>query len=84
MSRIPGFRGEYRVVLGNDAVFTCSVCSGQAFAHRAIKLNTTGATFLGFDWANADSDGLACLQCGRLYEFAHGFIRVQDLDRRRE
>jgi len=80
MSGLPGFRGEYRVVLGNDSWLSCPVCGGQTFAHRAIKLNTTGATFLGMDWANADSDGVACLQCGRIQEFVQGFIRVQKLD----
>jgi hypothetical protein len=77
MGDLPGFRGEYHVVLGNDALLSCPVCEGKVFAHRLIKLNTTGATLFGFDWANADSDGLACVQCGRLQEFVHGFIRVQ-------
>lgn len=79
MARLLGFRGEYEVVLGNDALLSCPVCAGQTFAHRSIKLNTTGATFLGFDWANADSDGVACLRCGRIQEFVSGFIRVRDV-----
>lgn len=53
------------------------MCRGQVFAHRLIKLNTTGASFFGVDWANADSDGLACVRCGRLQEFVHGYIRVR-------
>jgi hypothetical protein len=80
-SPIPGFQGEYRVWLGNGQVLTCWVCSGQVFTHRLIKLNTTGASFMGLDWANADSDGLACVRCGRIDEFVQGTVRLEPLRR---
>jgi hypothetical protein len=77
MKEIYGFDGRYAVTLANGASLSCLVCSGTEFAKRTIKLNTTGMTLFGLDWANVAAQGLACLECGHLMEFADGTVRFQ-------
>ena len=72
---ISGFKGRYHILLVDGTRLTCPLCQGQLFGHRLIKLNTTGATFFDMDWANLNSEGVVCHRCGRIDEFAHGFIR---------
>jgi hypothetical protein len=77
MKEIFGFDGRYTVTLVSGGTFSCLVCSGTEFAKRTIKLNTTGMTLFGFDWANVAAQGLACLECGHLVEFAKGTVTLQ-------
>ena len=73
-----GFRGTYCARLRTGEPLGCLVCGSARFAQRAIKLNTTGASLFGLDWANADSLGLACTTCGYLHEFAHGYVALEE------
>ena len=77
MEQIFGFDGRYTVTLANGASLGCLVCSGSEFAKRTIKLNTGGMTFFGLDWANVTSQGLACLECGHLMEFARDTVTLR-------
>lgn len=55
----------------------CQVCGGLQFAHREIKMTTTGMTFLDLDWLNASAAGAICLRCGFVHTFmggAHQFV----------
>lgn len=47
----------------------CPVCGGKKFWHRTTLLNTRGATFFGFDWANAKADNYVCEQCSYMFWF---------------
>lgn len=56
--------------------FACTVCQGNLFYDRQIKLNTTGAEFLGMGWANESADGLVCGECGYLHTFVSGSVEL--------
>jgi predicted nucleic-acid-binding Zn-ribbon protein len=63
-----------------QSAFRCLVCGGRRFYDRAIKLNTTGAEFLGFAWANQSSIGLWCSNCGYLHEFVGDRVAIWNAD----
>ncbi|MBI3125207.1 MAG: DNA-binding protein [Ignavibacteriales bacterium] len=51
----------------NDKVVLCTNCGGDHFYLLPnILLNTPGATFLGFDWANKTASTLICDNCSRM------------------
>lgn len=54
--------------------FTCHVCQGYLFIEREIKINTTGAEFFGFGWANESATGLMCTRCAYLHVFMQGAV----------
>ncbi|KAB3532104.1 hypothetical protein [Alkaliphilus serpentinus] len=54
-------------VLGN--LLKCQVCGHDQFWHRETLMNTAGASFLGFDWANKAADNYVCDQCGYVHWF---------------
>jgi len=56
--------------------FSCTVCQGRLFADREVKLNTSGAEFFGFGWANQSAKGLVCLRCGYVHLFMPGMVRT--------
>ena len=58
------------VVLPGGQVLACLVCGGREFERREIKLNTSGMSFLGLDWANRSADGAICRRCGYVHSFA--------------
>ncbi|BAK43616.1 zinc ribbon domain-containing protein [Eggerthella sp. YY7918] len=71
-----GFKDEFnRGLTGDDRyemagiIVTCSHCGGEEFDERSVQLNTTGATFLGLDWANRNATVLVCKNCGHLEWF---------------
>ncbi|GAA2829028.1 hypothetical protein [Crossiella cryophila] len=47
----------------------CLICGDREFRSREVKLNTTGAEFLGLAWANRSALALVCDSCG----YAHLF-----------
>lgn len=47
----------------------CPVCGGEEFHHRQTLLNTSAATFFGFDWANANADNYICKHCFYMFWF---------------
>lgn len=63
-----------QVYVGQQQV-TCPFCRHDRFFQRDIKLNTTGMSFLGFDWLNQDANGLICAQCGHIEMFLNPDIR---------
>ena len=60
------------VRLRTGAALSCVVCGGQRFARREVKLNTSGMSFMGLDWANRSGDGAVCRACGYVHTFLDG------------
>lgn len=56
--------------------FSCTVCRGNLFVNREVKLNTSGAEFFNLGWANESAIGLVCQQCGYLHTFISGAIEL--------
>lgn len=54
-------------ISGNKLV--CPVCRHEKFWHRTTLMNTRGASFFGFDWANKEADNYVCGQCGYVMWF---------------
>ncbi|WP_026478920.1 hypothetical protein [Alkaliphilus transvaalensis] len=52
---------------GNELI--CPVCKHDEFWTRETLMNTAGATFLGFDWANKAATNYVCDECGYVYWF---------------
>ena len=50
--------------------FQCLVCAGTEFTYREIKLNTSGMSLMGLDWANKSGTGVVCDGCGFVHTFA--------------
>lgn len=57
---------EYEV---NGYKITCLVCGNNRFWFRKTLMNTRGATFLGFDWANREAGNYVCGRCGYVMWF---------------
>jgi predicted nucleic-acid-binding Zn-ribbon protein len=49
--------------------FHCTACGNDRFQRRTALLNTSWATFLGFDWANRQADCAVCSRCGYIHWF---------------
>jgi hypothetical protein len=49
---------------------TCVVCGSSRFCERNYLLNTRGATFFNFDWANSEATNYVCSKCGYVFWFA--------------
>ncbi|RQD71009.1 MAG: hypothetical protein D5S00_02790 [Tindallia sp. MSAO_Bac2] len=54
-------------IRGNQLI--CPVCEREEFWERETLMNTAGATFLGFDWANKPAQNYVCDYCGYVYWF---------------
>ncbi|MCP5106666.1 MAG: hypothetical protein GY950_25000 [bacterium] len=48
----------------------CQVCGHDQFWFRTTLMNTKGASFFGFDWANKEAENYVCNHCG----YVHWFI----------
>lgn len=55
--------------LPDGSVVKCPICSKTEFWHRRTLLNTAGASFLGFDWANREAFNLICGHCSHMLWF---------------
>jgi predicted nucleic-acid-binding Zn-ribbon protein len=74
-------KGPVLVTVGPDRRrFACLVCRGNLFYDREIKLNTTGAEFFNFAWANESADGLVCQDCGYLHTFVRDSVELWKAD----
>ena len=62
-------RGKASLVTINRVPFRCQVCQAEVFFDREVKLNTTGAEFFDFGWANQSAVGLVCARCGYVHLF---------------
>lgn len=47
----------------------CPICKGNQFWERTTLMNTAGASFLGFDWANKEARNYVCDHCGYVMWF---------------
>ncbi len=56
-----------RSMKGN--ALTCPICAGEEFWMRKTLMNTTGATFVGLDWANREAQNYICDNCGYILWF---------------
>ena len=54
----------------NGKQLTCPICDGDHFRERKTLLNSRGATFFNFDWANEDAINYICADCGYILWFA--------------
>ena len=59
---------EYRPVVGRS--LECLVCNHTKFYRRSAQLNTSLATFFGFDWLNRSATCYVCERC----RFIHWFM----------
>ena len=53
----------------NNILITCPICQNDSFHKDYRQLNSRGATFLGFDWANKNAGILICQQCTHISWF---------------
>lgn len=47
----------------------CPICKNKYFTERRTLMNTAGASFLGFDWANKEAQNYICSDCGYVMWF---------------
>ena len=57
---------EYEVK-GNKLL--CPVCGNSYFWERSTLMNTPGATFFGFDFANKQAKNYICDECSYIFWF---------------
>ncbi len=79
MGLFGGKRPDLATVRGR--AMRCLVCAGPGFWKREIKLNSTGAEFLGLAWANQSALGLVCADCGYVHEFVGREVELWDSKR---
>ncbi|GAA3138376.1 hypothetical protein GCM10010466_31650 [Planomonospora alba] len=57
------------VTLPNGLALQCDTCRNETFEYHRWKLQTTGMTFMGLDWANRDATCFVCTECRRIHWF---------------
>lgn len=62
--------GDYCLASVKDRAVTCLECGHTVFRRREVKLNSTGVSFFGYEWANESVAGLICAECGFVHHFA--------------
>ncbi|MEW6623329.1 MAG: hypothetical protein AB1420_09410 [Bacillota bacterium] len=60
-------KAQQYVVAGKKLI--CPICEHDEFWTRQTLMNTAGATFFGFDWANRAADNYICDKCGYVFWF---------------
>jgi len=69
---------EIKEYFVEDKKIICPICNSDKFWHRTTLMNTAGASFFGFDWANKEADNLICEKCSYVHWFffddGRGFI----------
>jgi hypothetical protein len=72
---MPGFIENFKRGLAGDdrqhykvagVQVRCPHCGGENFDTGSALLNTSGMTFLGFDWANRSASLLICTKCSHI------------------
>ncbi|MDW7674134.1 MAG: hypothetical protein SCK28_06310 [Bacillota bacterium] len=53
----------------NGNTLICPICGYNEFWTRTTLMNTRGATFFGFDWANQEATNYVCNKCGYVLWF---------------
>lgn len=54
-----------------NKIIACACCQNNTFGKDYRQLNSRGATFFGFDWANRNATVLICRECSHIMWFAH-------------
>ena len=62
----------------SDKWLACLVCGADQFTERPVKLNTTGAEFLGVEWVNRSAMALICTSCGYVHEFLGDAVKLYE------
>jgi hypothetical protein len=57
------------VPLPNGRNLVCDTCQNDRFEQYQWKLQTTGMTLMGLDWANRDATCFVCYACRRIHWF---------------
>ncbi len=65
MERTP----QKHIVKGKELI--CSFCGHDEFFTRRTLMNTRGASFFNFDWANRDAQNYICAHCGYIFWFVN-------------
>ena len=61
---------ERTVYVGDREIeLVCPICGGKKFFERKTLMNTVGATFMGWDWANPEAINFVCEDCSYIYWF---------------
>jgi hypothetical protein len=60
---------ESQEVTKHGRKLRCIVCEHDRFWSRTTLMNTKGATFFGFDWANKEARNYVCERCGYIFWF---------------
>ena len=60
--------GQTITIKGNK--LECVICKHDQFLENKFMLNTSGATFFGFDWANENAINYICGNCGHILWFS--------------
>ncbi|MFG2076864.1 hypothetical protein SAMN05421874_111120 [Nonomuraea maritima] len=58
-----------QIWLPHGVMLLCDTCDNDVFEVHTWKLQTTGMTFLGLDWANRDATCYVCTACRRIHWF---------------
>ncbi|SHK04271.1 hypothetical protein SAMN02745975_03513 [Geosporobacter subterraneus DSM 17957] len=58
---------EQRTIQGNP--LKCPICGHNEFWFRETLMNTRGATFFGFEFANKQAQNYVCDRCGYVMWF---------------
>ena len=53
----------------NGSQLVCPICKHTKFWTRRTLMNTRGASFMNFDWANKEADNYVCDSCGYVIWF---------------
>ncbi|SES87690.1 hypothetical protein SAMN05660297_00816 [Natronincola peptidivorans] len=59
---------EEKLIVEGKEIF-CPICGYDKYWTRETLMNTAGASFLGFDWANKAAMNYVCNQCGYVLWF---------------
>ena len=60
---------EVNTVAVHGRGLRCPHCEHDRFWSRTTLMNTKGATFFGFEWANKEAQNFVCDQCGYVMWF---------------
>ncbi|QJR79518.1 hypothetical protein CA267_001255 [Alteromonas pelagimontana] len=60
----------------NQVQIKCVHCGHDHFDAGEAQLNTAGATFVGFDWANRSASVFVCKQCSYIMWFANSAKKI--------
>lgn len=60
---------ENQPLVINGREVPCPMCGHDRFWTRKTLMNSRGASFLNFDWANKAAENYICEECGYVFWF---------------